>query len=402
MTEITREIKRVIHEGFGTLWVEGEISGYKRHTSGHHYFTLKDGSAQIPCAMWRMNASRQTFPPQDGMKVQAWGNLEVYEPAGRYQLIVVQLRPAGVGELQRAFEERVEKLRAEGLFALERKRSLPKFPREIGLVTSADGAALQDMRTVAARRWPAAQLILAPVKVQGAGAAEEIAAAVDRFSHENRVNVIVVGRGGGSLEDLWAFNEEIVARAIYRSRIPVVSAVGHEVDVTIADFVADVRAPTPSAAMELVLPDRPEVVERVADLARRLSSRRAQLLRSLRERLTSLRSHWALRQPVNVVYLASQRLDEIRARFVSTCLRSLSDRRGRIERLSELAGVLSPQAMLERGYSIVRDEVGRVVRDATELQAGGFVSLTFARGEADAEIRTVRRTECYHDRENEA
>ncbi|MCX6600933.1 MAG: exodeoxyribonuclease VII large subunit, partial [bacterium] len=214
VSEITREIKRVIAEGFATIWIEGELSGYKRHSSGHHYFTLKDGGAQIPCALWKMHAARLPFEPQDGLKVQAWGNLEVYEPAGRYQFIVLLLRPAGVGDLQKAFEALVQKLRAEGLFDLERKRPLPRFPRVVGLVTSADGAALQDMRTVAARRWPAAQLRLAAVKVQGPGAAAEIAAAIEAFSREGIADVLVVGRGGGSLEDLWAFNEEVVARAI--------------------------------------------------------------------------------------------------------------------------------------------------------------------------------------------
>ncbi|MFZ5432398.1 MAG: exodeoxyribonuclease VII large subunit, partial [Calditrichota bacterium] len=210
VSEITREVKRVIHDGFGTLWVEGEISGYKRHTSGHHYFTLKDSGAQISCAMWRQSTLRLGFQPQDGMKVQAWGNLEVYEPAGRYQLIVTVMRPSGIGELQRAFEQLVAKLKAEGLFDLERKQSLPEFPERVGLVTSADGAALHDMVTVAARRWPAAELILAPVKVQGPGAAEEIASAIRRFNRSGRADVLIVGRGGGSLEDLWAFNEDAV------------------------------------------------------------------------------------------------------------------------------------------------------------------------------------------------
>lgn len=311
VTEITHEIKRVISAGFGALWIEGELSGYKRHSSGHHYFTLKDGGAQISCAMWKMHASRLTFEPQDGVKVQAWGNLEVYEPAGRYQLIVLAMRPAGIGDLQQAFEAMVQKLRTEGLFALERKRPLPRFPEMIGLVTSADGAALHDMRTVAARRWPAAKLVLAPVKVQGAGAAEEIAAAVDAFNRDGEADVLIVGRGGGSLEDLWAFNEEIVARAIFRSQIPVVSAVGHEVDTTISDLVADVRAPTPSAAMELVLPDRDEVGEELAEYKRRLGGRSTELLRTSHHRLRLLAQHWALRQPVNLVHMAAQRLDEL-------------------------------------------------------------------------------------------
>ncbi len=397
VSEITREVKRVIHDGFGTLWVEGEISGYKRHTSGHHYFTLKDSGAQISCAMWRQSTLRLGFQPQDGMKVQAWGNLEVYEPAGRYQLIVTVMRPSGIGELQRAFEQLVAKLKAEGLFDLERKQSLPEFPERVGLVTSADGAALHDMVTVAARRWPAAELILAPVKVQGPGAAEEIASAIRLFNRSDRADVLIVGRGGGSLEDLWAFNEEAVARAIFASRIPVVSAVGHEVDVTIADFVADVRAPTPSAAMEIVLPDRNEIADRIADLSRRLTARRVEHIRNLRDRIALLARHWALRQPVNLVHMSGQRLDELRTRYAASALRTVSDKRAALERLHELLSVLSPQSMLNRGYSIVRTPAGVVVRSARQISAGTAVSMIFATGSAEAEVLRVSETGLSHE-----
>ncbi|RPH92175.1 exodeoxyribonuclease VII large subunit [candidate division KSB1 bacterium] len=389
VSEITREIKRVISENFGTLWIEGELSGYKRHSSGHHYFTLKDGNAQIPCAMWRMYTQRLTFTPADGMKVQAWGNLEVYEPGGRYQFIITQMRPSGIGELQRAFEALRDKLRSEGLFELERKRELPRYPNVVGLITSADGAALQDMRTVAARRWPAARLVLAPVKVQGSGAAEEIAAAIDAFNREGKADVLVVGRGGGSLEDLWAFNEEIVARAIFRSRIPVVSAVGHEVDFTIADLAADVRAPTPSAAMELILPDREEAAAEILGISRRLNARKGDLIRGLRHRLRVLSQHWALRQPVNLVHFAGQRLDELRSRFLTAYAGSVNEKRAALNRLRELTVLFRPQAILDRGYSIVRDADGRVIRDARMLANGQPAFLTFARGSAEAEIRRI-------------
>jgi exodeoxyribonuclease VII large subunit len=389
VTEITREIKRVIHEGFGAMWIEGEISGYKRHTSGHHYFTLKDSGSQISCAMWMASARRLTFQPADGMKVQAWGNLEVYEPAGRYQLIVAAMRPSGIGELQRTFEELVKRLREEGLFALERKRSLPRFPETIGVVTSATGAALQDIRTVSARRWPAAQLVLAAVKVQGAGAAEEIAAAIDAFNRSGTADVLVVGRGGGSLEDLWAFNEEVVARAIFRSQIPVVSAVGHEVDFTIADMVADVRAPTPSAAMEIVLPDREEVAETIAELKRRIASRRTEQIRNLRDRLRSLSQHWALRQPVNIVHMANQRLDELGSRFESAFAHEVETKQKALARVSELMRLFHPQAVLERGYAIVRTPDGAIVREASRLAAGQDVSMNFARGSATASVESI-------------
>ncbi|MDD5087743.1 MAG: exodeoxyribonuclease VII large subunit, partial [bacterium] len=227
-------------------------------------------------------------------------------------------------------------------------------------------------------------------KVQGEGAAEEIAAALDRFGRDGGVDVIVVGRGGGSLEDLWAFNEEIVARAIHRCPIPVVSAVGHEVDVTVADFAADVRAPTPSAALEIILPDRAEIAKRVMQLARRLEMHRATSLRSQRERVQALARHWALRQPMTLVHMAGQRLDELRARFAAASARSVSERWTQLERLRELAGVLSPQRVLERGYAIARDPDGRVVREAAALNIGGLVTLSLARGEVDTEVKAVR------------
>jgi exodeoxyribonuclease VII large subunit len=389
VTEITREIKRVLHANFGAVWLEGEISGYKRHSSGHHYFTLKDASAQIPCVMWRMSASRLSFTPEDGIKVQAWGNLEVYEPAGRYQFIASLLRPAGVGDLQRAFEALVQKLRAEGLFEIERKRTLPTYPETVGIVTSADGAALQDMRTVAARRWPAATLVLAPVKVQGPGAAEEIAAAIEAFNRDGRADVLVIGRGGGSLEDLWAFNEEIVARAIFRSRIPVISAVGHEVDVTVADFVADVRAPTPSAAMEMLLPDREETAEMLHALEARLQRRRREIIRHLRNKLDLLSRHWALRQPAHLVPMAEQRLDDIRTRLQAAFSRYLHDRHTAVGRVRELITLFRPQAVLTRGYSIVRDASGTIIRSASILDPGAEIALTFAHGSADAAITKI-------------
>lgn len=387
VSEITREIKQVISGNFGTLWIEGELSGYKHHSSGHRYFTLKDSGAQIPCAMWKMHASRLSFDPQDGLKIQAWGNLDVYEPAGRYQFIIVQMRPAGVGDLQKAYEALVQKLRAQGLFDLDRKKTLPRFPDRIGIVTSADGAALHDMRTVSARRWPAARLILTPVKVQGPGAAEEIASAIDALNRENQVDVVVVGRGGGSLEDLWAFNEEVVARAIYRSRIPVVSAVGHEVDFTISDLVADVRAPTPSAAMEIVLPDREEVTSQLEDLKRRMCVRRTETIQSLRHRLRMLSHHWALRQPVNLVHMAGQRLDELQSRYLSAGAGSVREKRSSLEHLRELMSAYRPQAVLDRGYAIVRDCRGGIVHDSRKLAIGESIRIELSRGTADAEIR---------------
>ncbi len=389
VTEITRDIKRVITASFGALWIEGELSGYKKHTSGHHYFTLKDANACIACTCWRGSASRLTFSPEDGMKVQAYGQLDVYEVQGKYQFMVTTMRPAGIGELQRAFELMKKKLQAEGLFEATRKRKLPLFPERVGIVTSPTGAAIQDMKTVAAKRWPAAQLILCPVNVQGAGAAEEIAAAIELFNRRQAADVLIVGRGGGSMEDLWSFNEEVVARAIFKSRIPVVSAVGHEVDFTIADFVADLRAPTPSAAMETVLPDCRDVEAKVRVLSRRVQSRLVERLRFLRSRLLVASQHYALREPVNIVRRQSQRVDELHSGLNSAFESITADKRNQLDRLNELLMLFRPEAIFARGYSMVKNAKGEIVRNLLELKPGDMVMITCARGRADAEIKRV-------------
>jgi exodeoxyribonuclease VII large subunit len=248
VTELTQRLKALLESQIGTVWVEGEISNFRRYGSGHCYFTLKDPSAQLSCVLWRANADRLRFEPADGQKVLLHGKVSVYEPRGQYQLVVDRMELSGLGAMYAAFEALKAKLEAEGLFAAERKKPLPRFPRRIALVTSPSGAALRDMLRVILGRWPKVELVLAPTQVQGEGAAAQIAAAIELVNRAACADVMIVGRGGGSLEDLWAFNEEVVARAIHASRIPVVSAVGHEVDFTIADFVADVRAATPTAA----------------------------------------------------------------------------------------------------------------------------------------------------------
>ncbi len=248
VSELTSAIRQVLEASLEPLWVEGEISNFHHHSSGHMYFTLKDSGAQLRCAMFRGPNQRLRFVPADGLLVQAFGRVTVYERQGQYQMLVERMAPAGIGALQRAFEELKRRLEAEGLFAPERKRALPRFPERIGLVTSQRGAAIQDLITVLRRRWPGLTLVVRPVPVQGDGAAEEIARALDEMNAYGALDVLIVGRGGGSAEDLWAFNEEAVARAIHRSLIPVISAVGHEIDITIADYVADARAPTPTGS----------------------------------------------------------------------------------------------------------------------------------------------------------
>ncbi|HDZ10569.1 MAG TPA: exodeoxyribonuclease VII large subunit, partial [Bacteroidetes bacterium] len=263
ISEITRKIKRLLENAIPSIWLEGEISNFKRHSSGHIYFVLKDENSQISCVMWRGRNNGLYFTPQDGMKIQARGNVTVYEKRGNYQFEVLQMQPAGLGELQMALEQLKQSLKAEGLFDEQHKKKIPQYPEKIGIVTSPTGAAIRDLVSVVQRRFPSVQLILNPVRVQGAEAAGEIARAIDEFNAYGDVDVLIVGRGGGSLEDLWAFNEEVVARAIFRSKIPVISAVGHEIDFGISDFVADLRAPTPSAAAELVVRNREELLHTI-------------------------------------------------------------------------------------------------------------------------------------------
>lgn len=398
--EVTREIKKLFRDRFEPLWIEGELSGYKLHGSGHHYFTLKDSSAQLACAMWRMYSKGLRFSPRDGLLVQAFGQLEVYEPQGKYQLIVYELRLSGEGELQRAFEELKRKLEKEGLFDSARKRPLPRFPERIGLVTSSTGAALHDMQTVAARRWPLAKLILKPVRVQGKGAAEEIAAAITEFSNEKNVDVIVAGRGGGSLEDLWAFNEEVVARAIFTCSIPVVSAVGHEIDFTIADFVADLRAPTPSAAMEIVFPDGEELLRRLHHLERRLSRMTVDRFALLRQQLNFLTSHWALRQPLQLAHAAAQQLDDLNERLASGATGIRESAQESYNHLSELLTAVSPTRILKRGYAVVRNSKGIALRTPEQVKTGDLLAIELAEGKLAARVNNPDTPDLFDDRQN--
>src|SRR5499425_3325488 len=281
ISELTRRLQETLEERFPAVWVEGEISNFRLYGSGHAYFTLKDDAAQLRTVLFRNRMRRIRFEPGDGLHVLAFGSLEVYAQRGEYQFVVELLEPRGLGALQLAFEQLKARLGAEGLFAESRKRPLPRFPRRIGIVTSPSGAAVRDMLRVIGRRFAGLSIVIAPARVQGDGAAREIAAAIADLNALGDVDVIIVGRGGGSLEDLWAFNEEVVAREIAGSKIPVISAVGHEVDVTIADFVADVRAPTPSAAAELVVREKQALAETVAELGERL--RRAVMRRLQRD-----------------------------------------------------------------------------------------------------------------------
>lgn len=384
VVEITAAVKRTLEGAFPALWVEGEISNFVHHSSGHMYFSLKDERSQIRSVFFRGENRLLRFRPEDGMKVRVRGEVTVYERNGQYQLLVRRMVPVGTGDLELAFRQLVEKLRAEGLFDEEKKKPLPRFPRRVAVVTSPTGAAIHDVIRVLRGRFPV-ELLLVPVKVQGEGAAEEIAAAVDRMNAIGGVDLLVVGRGGGSLEDLWAFNEEAVARAIARSRIPVLSAVGHEVDVTIADLAADVRAATPSAAAEMLAPSREEVEEYLRNRRERLARGALDLLRYWRERIGRYRESRALARPEGLLREEAQRIDDLSRRMASA-LRNRRERwKEQVGGLERALRALGPLAVLDRGYAICRTAGGEIVTDGGKLRTGDRLLLRFPKGGAEAE-----------------
>jgi exodeoxyribonuclease VII large subunit len=383
VAELTRRIRLLLEQGFPTVTVLGEISNFKRHSSGHIYFTLKDEAAQLSAVLWRSRAGALHFVPEDGLKVVVTGRITVYEVRGSYQIDVHSIRPLGAGELQIAFEQLKEKLRGEGLFDRERKRPMPILPERIGFVTSPTGSVLHDMRTILARRFPGIQAILRPVRVQGAGAAGEIAEALHDFNSVGGVDLIILARGGGSLEDLWPFNEEIVARAIAGSHIPVVSAVGHETDTTIADFVADLRAPTPSAAIELVVPDRRELLESVANYWYRTGDAVTRLLSQRREQIRHLLASYSFNRPIDLLRQYSQRSDELRRSLTVAMRHGFDITAARHGALQQRFAALDPGSVLKRGYAIVR-QGGRIVGRRGNLQRTEGLRIEFADGNVDA------------------
>jgi exodeoxyribonuclease VII large subunit len=385
ISELTRQIKQSLETSFPRVWVEGEISNFKHHTSGHLYFTLKDEGAQLSAVMWRSRVASLTFPPEDGMKVIARGSITVYPPRGNYQIDVEQIQPVGIGELQLAFERLKQKLAAEGLFDPVHKKPIPEFPERIGIITSETGAALQDIRSVLSRRHPSVEVILASVRVQGAGAAEEIAEAIEQMNRYGGIDVLIVGRGGGSLEDLWAFNEERVARAIYASKIPIVSAVGHEIDFSIADFVADLRAPTPSAAAELVVRDRTELLEDIGNLCYTMRGAIDNQMSSFRDRVASLLTSYSFNRPRDLVREFSQRVDEFDRSLGVSFNHIAQTAHQRYDSLRYQLQALNPHSVLKRGYSIVRKE-GRIVSSARLLHRGDEAAIQFHDGTIDVQV----------------
>jgi exodeoxyribonuclease VII large subunit len=385
VSELQSEIRALLESDYGKVWVEGEISGLRRYPSGHCYFTLKDSEAKLSAVLWRSTAERLRFDPEDGLAVRAHGHLTVYEPNGRYQMIVRSLQPLGAGPLQVAFEQMRKRLEKEGLFDPSHKRELPAFPRRAALVTSPAGAAVRDLIHVACRRWPLLELIVVPVRVQGEGAAQEIAAGVgvaDRLG----CDLLVVGRGGGSPEDLWAFNEEVVARAVFQAKTPVVSAVGHEIDFSICDLVADVRAATPSAAAETITPDAADIRDQLDRLRERQARALQRRVRELKTRLAAVESSRALRRPLEVVRQGEQALDDLARRLARGAAAALRERKGGVERLAGRLEALSPLKVLARGFSVTMRD-GRVIRRAAEVSAGDELRTILREGEVRSEVK---------------
>src|SRR2546429_5460874 len=407
--ELTRQIRGALETKFRAVWVQGEISNYKLHPSGHQYFTLKDQRAQIACVIWRDTIAPPREPLVDGTQVQVYGTVTVFEARGQYQLNVQILQLRGVGLLQVKFEALKRKLETEGLFAPERKRRLPKFPRRIGIVTSPSGAAIRDMLNVLRRRAPWLQILIDPVRVQGTGAAQEIAVAIRELGQSTEafgpLDLIVVTRGGGSIEDLWEFNEEIVARAIFNSGVPVVSAVGHEIDFTICDFVADLRAPTPSAAAELIVPDifdlqrrldgctralARQLLNRARDAQQRLDHARETLQRCLAHKFDSykrgllhiMRALQA-RTPARELMMRRNRFADLHRRLVACPRRLLENAKHRFQSIEGILRVLGPDATLRRGYSITMNERRKIIRTITAVRPKMKIRTGITDGEFD-------------------
>jgi exodeoxyribonuclease VII large subunit len=391
VAELTAQIKDRLETSFESVWVAGEVSNLSRPHSGHCYLTLKDDQAQLRAAVWRNTLNRLRFDLDDGLEIVCRGRIDVYAPRGTYQLIIESIEPKGIGALELALRQLRDKLAREGLFDAARKRPLPAFARRIAVVTSPSGAAIRDFLQVLARRWRGADVIVVPTRVQGEGAAAEIAAAI---AAANRlplaIDCLVVTRGGGSLEDLWAFNEEAVVRAIHASRIPVISAIGHEIDVTLSDLVADVRALTPSEAAELVAPAAEDIMARFRQTEKRMSAALRWRLSAARLRLDAVAAHRVFRLPRARIEELTLRLDELDARAARALGQRLLMARTRVQQQAGRLDALSPLGVLGRGYSLTqRADNGRIVRDAAELAPGDGIVTRFGRGRATSRVDKV-------------
>ena len=366
--------------------VRGEISNYKMYPSGHHYFTLKDESAALKCVMFKGNAMRLRFRPENGMKVIAMGKISVYPRDGAYQLYCTAMAMDGVGDLYAAFEQLKKKLAAEGLFDPAHKKPLPKYPGTIGIITSSAGAAVHDMLRILRKRYPLTQVKLLPVRVQGVEAPGEIADAIRYANYHKLADLLIVGRGGGSIEDLWAFNDERVAHAIYQSEIPVISAVGHEPDVTISDYVADLRAATPSNAAELAVPDREALTQTLDSMSSAMVNAMSRQIKSARQHLNVLSESAALRSPAGYLEQKQKTLELLKNRMISAQNQSLSRRKQRFIALTAKLDAMSPLKVLTRGYAMAQTESGEVVRGISQVELGQRINVTLSDGKLSATV----------------
>ena len=396
VTQLNEFIKRLI-EGSAPLsdvFVKGEISNFKNHYgTGHFYFTLKDDGGLIRAVMFKSMASRLPFMPENGMKVILHGRVSAFVRDGQYQIYADSMEPDGVGALYIAFEQLKRKLEGEGLFAESRKKPLPKIPTRVGIITSATGAAVRDMINVAGRRFPYAKLILFPALVQGPDAPAQLIEGVQYFNRTSAADVIIIGRGGGSIEDLWAFNNEELARTVAASKIPVISAVGHETDFTICDFVADRRAPTPSAAAEIALPETAELKRKIENIVSRECAVLTQVIARHRDQLNNLAASRALTNPMNVLDDKRMQIASLSERMALAEMNTLSLLDARMRASVGKLDALNPLSILSRGYSAVYGNDGSIIKSASQMEIGQTVTLHVADGEADAEIRSVRKTE---------
>lgn len=393
VTQLTGQLKGVVEQNFAEVWVAGEISNFSRPQSGHCYFTLKDDNAQLRAVIWRGTATRLKFDVHDGLEVVCRGRLDVYPPRGSYQLVIDQLQPQGIGALELALRKLREKLGREGLFDTERKRPLPMFPRRIGVVTSPTGAAIRDFLEVMRRRWSGVEVLIFPARVQGDGAAEEIANAIKQANRlRPPLDVLVVGRGGGSLEDLWPFNEEPVVRAIASSRVPTVSAVGHEIDVTLADLAADVRALTPSEAAERVVPSAQDVKETMQTFHTRLQNALSMRASGLRSRLDAIASRTVFARPLDNIHNLSRQVDEAGNRLHATMSLLVREQQSQLAALSGKLETLSPLGVLGRGYSLTHDEAtGKLITSAKKLKRDARIVTRLADGSVISTVNEIKK-----------
>ncbi len=389
---LTDAIRYSLNEVFKTVWVEGEVSGLTTPQSGHLYFNLKDESAQLNCIVWRTAAGRLPFKIQNGQKLICGGSIDVYPQRGSYQLIIQQVQPVGIGALELAFRQLKEKLQTEGLFDPSVKKTIPRYPKRVAVVTSPTSAAVRDFLQVLTRRWSTTDVLVVPVRVQGDGAADEIAAAIQRLqTMKDPVDVIVVTRGGGSIEDLWSFNEEKVCRAVFNSKIPVVSGVGHEIDITLCDLVADVRALTPSEAAERLVPDRADFKRQLGNVSQRMQQALTSKIDNAELRLARFANHGALRKPLDAIERRGEEVEELAAAMHQQVQLMMRLKETNLVSMAEKLDLVSPLGVLKRGYSLTTNEKGRVIKSSDELAVGSLIKTRLAQGSITSRVEEISK-----------